>query len=297
VGNTNSGSIKSLKPLLPYIRKYSIPLIIGFFFILIQNFSLVKIPFYMKSILDEIVTKNRFYILSDLMMKVFFFTIIEAVSLYLMRKIIISVSRKIEYEIRKRLYNLLLNREYPFFFKNETGDISSRMTNDLNDVRILLGPAVMYVPNSLSRIVMFAPILIGLSGTLMMIIVPILILLVSLIFTILPRLRPKFKKIQETTAIINSRVWQTITGITTIKQNTLEKTESERFKTLNNDYIDVQLNMVKLRSFIRPLFIFLFSIIELVILLVGGEKVISGTLTIGELLQFNIMISALTFPD
>jgi len=294
--NSNNGSIKSLRPLLPYIRKYATPLFVGFLFILIQNYCLVKIPFFLKTILDEIVSENRFYIISDLMIKVLLYVLVEAVSLYLMRKIIISVSRKIEYEIRQKLFNLLLNREYPFFLKNETGDISSRMTNDLNDVRILLGPAIMYVPNSLSRIVMFFPVLLGLSGTLMLIIIPILILLVLLILIILPKLRPKFKKIQETTAIINNRVWQTITGITTIKQNTLEKTESERFKTLNNDYIRVQLNMVKLRSIIRPLFMFLFSVIELIILYVGGGKVVSGTLTIGELLQFNIMVSALTFP-
>ncbi len=292
----NKGSFRSLYPLIPYVKKYTIPLLSGFLFILVQNYCLVKIPVFMKGLLDEIVGENRFYIISGFMINVLIYTFIEAGSLYLMRKIIISVSRKIEYEIRKRLYNTLLGFEYPFFLKNETGDISSRLTNDLNDVRVLLGPAVMYVPNALSRIVMFFPILIGLSGTLMVIIVPMLLVLVLLIFTILPRLRPKFKKIQETTAIINNRVWQTITGMTTIKQNTLEQTEIERFRTLNNEYINVQLDMVRLRSFIRPLFIFLFSIIELVILFVGGKMVISGSMTIGELLQFNIMISALTFP-
>lgn len=181
----------------------------------------------MKGLLDEIVGDNRFPVISALMIKVIIFTFIEAVSLFLMRKIIISVSRKIEYEIRRRLYNTLLGFEYPFFLENETGDLSSRITNDLNDVRVLLGPAVMYVPNALSRIVIFFPVLIGLSGTLMLIIVPMLAVLVFLIFTILPRLRPKFKKIQETTATINNRVWQTITGMTTIKQNTLEHTEAE----------------------------------------------------------------------
>ncbi|MCK5221457.1 MAG: hypothetical protein KAR14_07750, partial [Candidatus Aminicenantes bacterium] len=104
----NKGSVKSLSPLLPYLRKYSLPLLSGFIFILIQNYSLVRIPFFMKNILDEIVTENRFFIISGLMVNVLIYTFIEAVSLYLMRKIIISVSRKIEYEIRQRLYNLLL---------------------------------------------------------------------------------------------------------------------------------------------------------------------------------------------
>ena len=292
----DSGSVRSLHPLVPYIRKYSFPLFAGFLFILVQNYSLVRIPIYLKGILDEIVSANRFFVISDLMVKVMLYSLIEAVSLYLMRNIITGVSRKIEYELRQRLYDILLSLEYPFFLKNETGDLSSRLTNDLSDVRVLLGPAVMYIPNALSRIIMFFPILVGLSGALMLIIVPILILLVFLILAILPRLRPKYKKIQEMTASISNRVWQTITGMTTIKQNTLERTETERFSVLNRKYIRVQLDMVKLRSFIRPLFIFLFSVIELVILYVGGGKVISGAMTIGELLQFNIMISALTFP-
>lgn len=290
------GSVRIFASLLPYLMEYKWSLLAGFLFIFIQNYGLVKIPFYMKNLLDEIIHRNRLNIITGFMINVFLFTIIVAVSLYLMRKIIISVSRKIEYKIRKKIYGKLLSLNYPFFLKNETGDLSSRATNDLNDVRVLLGPAVMYIPNSLSRILIFFPVLIGLSGKLMLIIIPIFILLVMITFFLFPKLRPKYKKIQETTARINNRVWQAVTGITTIKQNTLERTETERFLKLNRTYIKVQMEMVKLRSLLRPLFLFLFAIIELIILLVGGKMVMSGKLSFGQLLQFNIMISALIFP-
>lgn len=250
----------------------------------------------MKRILDEIVKLNRIDIIISLSVKIFIYTIIVAISLFLMRRIIIGISRKIEYKIRNGLFSKLLSFEYDFFLKNETGDISSRVTNDLNDVRTLLGPGIMYIPNSISRIIFFLPVLSGLSGSLVLMITPLFVVLVFITIRFIPALRPKFKKIQETTAKINSMVWQTISGITTIKQNTLERNEFSRFRELNESYIGVQMSMVKYRSLIRPMFIFLFSVIEIIILYFGGSKVVSGAMTIGQLLQFNIMVSALTFP-
>lgn len=250
----------------------------------------------MKRILDEIVKLNRIDIIISLSVKIFIYTIIVAISLFLMRRIIIGISRKIEYKIRNGLFSKLLSFEYDFFLKNETGDISSRVTNDLNDVRTLLGPGIMYIPNSISRIIFFLPVLSGLSGSLVLMITPLFVVLIFITIRFIPALRPKFKKIQETTAKINSMVWQTISGITTIKQNTLERNEFSRFRELNESYIGVQMSMVKYRSLIRPMFIFLFSVIEIIILYFGGSKVVSGAMTIGQLLQFNIMVSALTFP-
>lgn len=288
--------ISELKPLLSYIKENVFMLSLGFLFIFIQNFGLVRIPLLMKKMLDEIVGLNRIEIITDLSIRILVFTSIVAVSLYLMRKIIIGISRKIEYRIRNKLFSKLMSFEYDFFLKNETGDLSSRLTNDLNDVRTLLGPGIMYIPNSVSRIIIFLPVLAALNFSLIIKIIPFFIILVALILKIIPALRPKFKKIQETTAEINNMVWQTVSGISLIKQNTLEKIETERFGNLNRLYINVQMAMVKLRSVIRPLFIFLFSIIEIVILYFGGKSVIAGTMSIGELLQFNIMVSALTFP-
>jgi ATP-binding cassette subfamily B protein len=186
--------------------------------------------------------------------------------------------------------------DYFFYQGNETGDLISRCTNDLNQVRTLLGPGVMYIPNSLSRLILFLPVLIQLSGPLMLILGFIMTFLVIIIVVLLPLLRPHFLRIQEAMGTMNNRVWQVISGISTIKQYTAEGIEVERFKTLNEDYIKKQMAVVKLQEFLRPFFFFIFSITELVILWVGGKQVINGQMTIGQLLQFNIMISYLTFP-
>lgn len=263
---------------------------------LVQNYSYMKIPLYMQRVLDEISNQNRSPVIVSNLLYIFIFTVIMAISLFLMRNLIIGVSRKIEYEMRQKMYYKLLSLDYLFYQRNETGDLMSRCTNDLGSVRTLLGPGVMYIPNSVSRVILFLPVLLRLSGRLVFLISLVMAVLVFAILKLMPLLRPLYKDIQEAMGTMNNRVWQVISGISSIKQYTAEKNETERFARFNNEYIKKQMSVVKLQELLRPMFVFLFSITELIILLVGGKLVINGKMTIGELLQFNIMISYLTFP-
>lgn len=263
---------------------------------LLQNYGFMKVPTYIQKAVDEISTVNRLHVILSHLLMILVYTALLVVSMFLMRKLIIGVSRKIEYQLREKLYQKLLTVEMAFFLKNETGDIVSRCTNDVNEVRMLLGPGLMYIPNSLSRLVLFIPILFGLSASLLLIILGMLVFVIALILLTMPRLRPLFRQIQEFLGVINNRVWQVIAGMTTIKLYTLESIETERFKDLNQEYIQRQMQLVKARGLLWPLFIFIFSLTELFILWIGGSQVIREQMTIGELLQFNVMVGQLTFP-
>lgn len=250
----------------------------------------------MQIILDEIGHQNRSKVIYSNIIKIIIFTAIMATSLFLMRKLIIGVSRKIEFELRERIYHKLLSLHYLFYQENETGDLISRSTNDLSSVRTLLGPGIMYIPNSLTRMVFFLPVLLSLSPTLVLQIGIVMLLLVIAIVKLLPMLQPLFQIIQEAMGMMNNRVWQIISGISAIKQFTSEKIEIDRFNSLNREYLKKQMAVVKLQELLRPMFVFLFSVSELIILYFGGKQVISGKMSIGQLLQFNIMITYLTFP-
>ncbi len=226
---------------------------------LLQNYGFMKVPTYIQKAVDEISTVNRLHVILSHLLMILVYTALLVVSMFLMRKLIIGVSRKIEYQLREKLYQKLLTVEMAFFLKNETGDIVSRCTNDVNEVRMLLGPGLMYIPNSLSRLVLFIPILFGLSASLLLIILGMLVFVIALILLTMPRLRPLFRQIQEFLGVINNRVWQVIAGMTTIKLYTLESIETERFKDLNQEYIQRQMQLVKARGLLWPLFIFLFS--------------------------------------
>jgi ATP-binding cassette subfamily B protein len=130
----------------------------------------------------------------------------------------------------------------------------------------------------------------------MVLVSSVLVAVIALVFIVLPRLQPYFLRIQESTGKINSRVWQVVSGITTVKLHAMETGEESRFVELNQEFLRRNMATVKIQEFLWPTFIFVFSLTQLVIIFVGGRLVISGAMSLGQLLQFNVMITTLTFP-
>ena len=253
-------------------------------------------PNYVKNILDELSNENRTNVILKNAGYAMFFIMVTAFCMYMMRLLIISTSRHIEYKLRKELYEKLIYQDFKFFAQNKTGDLISRCTNDLDHVRVLLGPGIMYIPNSLSRLVFFTPILFSLNSRLTWWLLGLISVLVILIIWVMPVMKKPFKNIQEHVGSINDRVWQVLTGIQTIKLYTREKNEEARFDQLNQNYIKKNMVVESIQAFLWPFFITVFGLSELILLYVGGHEVIAGRLTLGELLQFKVMIMILAFP-
>ena len=288
--------IGSLRSLLPFVGAHWPALAAGFAFMLVQNFGAVRVPAYFQKILDEITGLNRSDVIGSLILTACLYAAVSVVSMYLMRRLIIGASRLIEFSLRERIYDRLLELDYSFYMAHETGDLVSRTTNDLDNVRTLLGPGIMYIPNSLSLFGLFFPVLFRLNAMLMAVVSGVLAGVIVLVFVVLPRLEPYFRRIQESTGAINSRVWQVVSGMTTLKLHTMEAEEEKRFTALNQDFLGRNMATAKIQEFLWPTFIFIFSLTQLVVILVGGRLVISGAMSLGQLLQFNVMIGALTFP-
>ena len=265
-------------------------------FILMANFTLGIIPSYLKVALNEIVAGSDQKIIIKNILWFLGLTFLAAFFIYLMRNFIITVSRKAEKQIRADLFKKLLYFDMSFFQKQKTGDLISRLTNDLDQVRTLLGPGIMYIPNSFSRFAFFFPIMFDLSPILFAITLAIISVLVLSMLIFLPKLRPYFKAIQEQTGVINSSAWQTISAITTIKLYQRESSEIERFDTLNKEYIRRNMSLVIRRGGLFPFYLYLLALVQFAILLVGGNEVIKENMNIGELLQFTVMVAGLTFP-
>jgi ATP-binding cassette subfamily B multidrug efflux pump len=286
----------ALKSLLPFVKRHTLALSVGFAFMLLQNFGAVKVPGYFQKIVDELAGANRSDVILSLLAGTGAYAALAVLAMYLMRRLIIGASRLVEYDLRERIYDRLLELDYSFYQAHETGDLVSRTTNDLDAVRTLLGPGIMYIPNSLSLFALFFPVLFRLNFMLMVVVTSVLVGVVALIFLVLPRLQPFYRRIQESTGKLNSRVWQVVSGITTVKLHTMEKGEETRFVTLNREFLKRNMATAAVQEFLWPTFIFVFSLTQLVIIVIGGRQVIEGTMSLGQLLQFNVMISALTFP-
>ncbi len=288
--------IGQLAPLLPYLFEHKLKLGVGLAFMLVQNYFYMRIPRQVQAILDEVVGQNRSPQISADLLLLAVYTAVMALSLFVVRGLIIGVSREIEYTLRDRIYAGLLNKPLSFYSAHSTGDLLSRSSSDLSDVRLLLGPGIMYIPNSISRLAFFFPVLLSLSPRLLLWVGSLLMLLMIMITLLLPRLRPYYLSAQQEAGRLNEQVWQTLRGVTTIALFQSEVVSGKRFDSTLQRYFRTQMRLVKRKEILWPLFIFIFSLTEALTLLIGGRQVMAGSLTLGELLQFNLMIGFLTFP-
>ena len=288
--------IAHLRALMPFVKRHWVTLAVGFAFMLVQNYGAMRVPSYFQKIVDEITGANRPDVIGHLIVVACIYAAVAVISLYLMRRLIIGASRQVEYSLRERIYDRLLELDYSFYMAHETGDLVSRTTNDLDHVRTLLGPGIMYIPNSLSMFAFFFPVLFRLNAALMAVATGVMVAVIAFVFIVLPRLQPFFLRIQEATGKINSRVWQVVTGISTVKLHTMEQEEERRFGELNREFQGRNMAAARVQEFLWPTFIFIFSLTQLVVIFIGGRQVVSGAMSLGQLLQFNVMVSTLTFP-
>lgn len=268
----------------------------GFLFMVVQNYGLTAMPKSVQLMLDEILSDNRRDVVLEQGLWVLGLMLLSGLGMFGMRKLIIGVSREMEYALRKDLFSKLGSLDFSFFQKRQTGDLISRCTNDLDHVRVLLGPGIMYIPNSLTRLLLFSPILMGLDATLTMMVMAQMFILMILIVVLMPRMKPLHSKLQEQVGLLNSRVWQILNGLTTLKLYGREKTEEKRFEELNLNYIQRHMSVEKYQAFLWPFFQTVFALSEVIILGWGGKQVIEGQMSLGELLQFKVMVSVLAFP-
>jgi len=221
---------------------------------------------------------------------------LQGVFRYYMRKIMIGISRKIEYSIRTDFFAHLQNLDSSFFINTRTGSIMALMTNDLEAIRNFLGPGLMNLFNTIfvfvtTLTVMF---LIDIKLSLYSLIaIPILPFIVSKLSAML---YSRFKKSQEQYSVLSARTQESIAGIKVIKSFTQEENERNIFSKLNLEYINRNLSLAKIRSVFWPSMIFVGGSGTLVVLLVGGRLVIAGTLTLGQFVQFSAYIGSITWP-
>lgn len=286
----------SLSRLGPFLWAQKWPLAVGFLFMVVQNWGFAQVPEYLRRALDELSHGNRKEVLLSHLLLALVFMLVTAAGMFFMRKLIIGASRHIEYALRQTLFEKLMRLDFSFYRNQQTGDLISRTTGDLDHVRTLLGPGIMYIPNSLSRLAFFIPAMVALSPGLTLGLLTVVVVLVVVIVVVLPKLRPLYQAVQEKTGGISSRVYQVLTGLVTLRLHRREQIEAERFDGLSRDFLNANMKLGYASGWTWPFFFAVFSGTELLILAVGGREVISGTMTLGMLLKFSVMMGVLTFP-
>lgn len=285
-----------LSRLLVYIQRYRTRLILGVVCVTLSNVAATLSPLFLKHTIDSLgqtISEERLLFFSSLIV---LFAVLEGIFLFLMRRIMIGVSRYLEYDLRNDLFAHLLGLSRRYYQHHKTGDIMSRATNDLNAVRMMLGPGIMYSVNTIIRlvIVLFLMLRISLPLTLFALIsVPMVSLAVRYFGSII---HERFEKIQEAFSEISARVQENLAGVRVIKAFTQEQSEIEEFQRLNREYIRKNLQLIRVWGTFYPMLGTLLGLGGVFVLWFGGREVIAGRITLGDFVAFNAYLGMLTWP-
>jgi ATP-binding cassette subfamily B multidrug efflux pump len=215
---------------------------------------------------------------------------------YLMRSILIGVSRQVEFDLRNDLFAHLLTQPLSFYQARQTGDIMSRMTSDMNAVRMVLGPGIMQGLNTIVVGVVAVGLMLYISPLLTLFALLPLPLLSFSVAAIGERIHKRFEDIQSHFARISAMAQENLSGVRVVRAYAQEQPQIDRFATLNHEYVTKNAALIRLWSLFYPAMGLLAALGTVIVLWLGGTLVIRGTITLGEFVAFNAYLAMLTWP-
>jgi ATP-binding cassette subfamily B protein len=220
----------------------------------------------------------------------------SGVFMFLMRQTVVVASRHIEYDLRNALYDHLQRLSPSFYQEYSTGDVITRATDDIEKVRRYIGPAIMYVTRSLSIVLVVVSVMFFISPTLTFYaLIPMPLLAVS-VFFMARMVHERSDRLQQQYSSLTSRVQEALAGIRVLKAYTREEAEAEAFEDESRDYKKRNLDLALVDSAWRPTFLFLVGLSTIIVVWVGGRLVAEGVITIGNIAEYIIYVSIMTWP-
>jgi ATP-binding cassette subfamily B protein len=223
-------------------------------------------------------------------------TLISGIFLFLVRQFIIVVSRLIEYDLKNEIYKQYQSLPLSFFGKNNTGDLMSRISEDVSAVRMYLGPSIMYFANLIILFTISIVIMYSVDAQLATyVLIPLPILALS-IYLVHSKIDARSTLIQQGLGGLSTFVQEAFSGIRLLKTYVREDDSIAQFSKASNDYKDKSLQLTKVNSFFYPLILFLTGLSVIMIVFVGGKEVIKGNISYGNITEFIFYLNKLAWP-
>ncbi len=288
--------MKNLLTLKKYFIQYKTKLLWGMIFILVSNTMTVYLPILLKDSINEIQKDATSGILLKYALLIVGTSIVAGIFRYLIRQTIIVVSREIEYDLRNDFWQHIQKLPLKYFQNNSTGNIMSHATNDINAVRGFIGPAVMYSIDTVIRLVIVVAIMFSLNLALTIYALLPLPILSYGVYRVGKLIHEKYTKIQENFSQLTTRAQENFSGIRVIKSYVREANEIKRWNELSQEFLRKNMNLVRIQSLIMPILTIITGISIIVVIWVGGTKVINGEMNLGEMAAFVMYLSILIWP-
>ena len=287
---------QQLFSLIPYLQRHKNALVVGTAMVLMTNLAAVISPWILRNAIDHLfqeVTRDILLFYATLMIGM---STVEGILRFLMRRILIGASRDIEYDLRNDLFAHLQTLSPSYYHRHPTGDIMSRATNDLNAVRMVLGPGIMYSLNTLFTAVLTIGILVTIDFRLAILtLIPLLAVSFSAkVFG--KQIHKRFEKIQEQFSVLTTLAQENVSGVRVVKAYNQEDPFIERFSQANEEYVNRNLSLVKVWGIFNPLLTFLLGLSAVGLLWYGGHQVIAGSISVGDFVAFMAYLAMLTWP-
>jgi ATP-binding cassette subfamily B protein len=287
---------RDLAPLYSYMRRYRWGYLWGTLSCICTNAIWVLFPQVIQRAVDEMgqgVSRRRILLLAGLLVAI---AMIKGVFLYAQRWILIGISREIEFDLRNDLFRKLERQDSGFYQRYRTGDIMARLTNDLNAVRMLLGPALMYSANTVFFTVGALFFLLRISPWLTLVAwapMPLASILVQYFGS---RIHDRFERIQASFSEISSQAQENYSGARLVRAFAREESQIGLFERLNRRYIARSLRLVQLMGMLWPTLEFILGVSMIITLLAGGHLVVAHRITVGQFVAFNTYMVMLIWP-
>jgi ATP-binding cassette subfamily B protein len=287
---------KSLRPLIPYFKKYRRSYAIGTLCVFLTNGIWILFPLVIRRAIDDLhlgITRHKLVTYALLLLAV---AATKGLFQFLTRWIVIGVSREVEFDLRNDLFRHLESLSYSYYQRTRTGDIMARATNDLNAVRLLLGPAIMYSANTIVFTAGALAFMLSISPKLTLYaFLPLPIVSIT-IQHFGRKIHERFERIQAMFSEISARAQENFSGARVIRAYVQEDAEIAAFEAANQEYIKRSLKLVRLMGMLWPTLETMLGLAIVLVLWLGGREVISGRITVGGFVAFNTYMVQLTWP-
>src|ERR1700692_656456 len=287
---------KNLRPLIPYLKRHRSGLFWGGLCVLFNNGIWVLFPQVLRRAINDLhsgVTREKLLTYSAAILAI---AAIKGIFQFLTRWVVIGISRDIEFDLRNDLFAHLERLSYSYYQRNRTGDIMARATNDLNAVRMLLGPAIMYSAHTFVLTAGALGFMLAISPKLTIYAFLPLPIASVVIQYFGRRIHERFERIQAMFSDISARAQENFSGARVIRAYVQEQAEIAAFETANQEYVARSLKLVRLMGMLWPTLELMLGLALVLVLWIGGREVLAGRMDIGAFTAFNIYMMQLTWP-
>ncbi|MGI9551082.1 MAG: ABC transporter ATP-binding protein [Aurantibacter sp.] len=296
--------MKELKHLNKYFKKYWFKLLIGIIITIIARIFSLVMPSYVNKafeVIDDLAAKNLVRdeatgLLTEYILIIIGTALLSGIFTFLMRQTIINVSRYIEYDLKNEIFDHYQFLNLDFYKKNRTGDLMNRISEDVGQVRLYAGPAVMYGINALTLFGCLIPLMFIKAPTLALYTVLPFPILSFLIYKISKIIHRRSTKVQEFLSSLSTFTQESFSGISVIKAYGLEPQIHSEVVSLATEGKNRSMNLAKVNAWFFPLMVLLIGVSNLFVIYIGGMQYIRGEIGVGLIAEFILYVNMLTWP-